>query len=81
MDPIMGEIDLFAFNFAPIYWMECAGQTLTIADNSALYALLGTTFGGNGSSTFCLPNLSSATLFTSNMKYYIAIQGIFPQRS
>ncbi len=83
MDTYLGQINLFAFLFAPRNWMECAGQTLNVSSNSALYALLGTKFGGNGSTTFCLPDLRSASLFTvnNNMKYYIAIQGIFPSRS
>lgn len=80
MDPTLGEIDVFAFNFAPANWMECAGQTLSISTNQALYSLLGTTFGGNGSTTFCLPDLRSASLFSTNMKYYIAMQGIYPSR-
>jgi microcystin-dependent protein len=83
MDPYLGQINQFAFFFAPAWWMECAGQTLNIANYQALFALLGTTFGGNGSTTFCLPNLNNASLFTTNnnMKYYIAVQGIFPSRS
>ncbi len=81
MDPYLGQINQFAFFFTPQGWIECAGQTLNISTYSALYALLGTTFGGNGTSTFCLPNLTNASLFSGNMKYYIAIQGIFPQRS
>lgn len=80
MDPTLGEIDVFAFNFAPANWMECAGQTLSISNYQALFSLLGTTFGGNGSTTFCLPDLRSASLFLTNMKYYIAIQGIYPSR-
>ena len=80
MEPLLGEIDLFAFNYAPSQWMVCAGQTLNISQYSALFSLLGTRFGGNGTSTFCLPNLSSASLFSTNMKYYIALEGIYPSR-
>lgn len=80
MDPTLGEIDLFAFNFAPMYWLECAGQTLSISTYEVLYSLIGTTFGGNGTTNFCLPDLRSASLFSTNMKYYIAYQGIYPQR-
>jgi microcystin-dependent protein len=57
MDQFIGEIEIFAFNFAPRGWAQCNGQTLSIQQNQALFALIGTTFGGNGTSTFMLPNL------------------------
>ena len=60
MDPLLGDIELFAFDFAPSNWMACEGQTLSIASNQALYSLLGTKFGGNGTTTFCLPDLRNA---------------------
>lgn len=53
----MATIMLFAGNFAPRYWAYCNGQILPIAQNQALFALLGTTFGGNGTTTFALPDL------------------------
>jgi microcystin-dependent protein len=56
-EPFLGEIELFAFAFAPNGWATCSGQTLPIAQNQALFALLGTTYGGNGSTTFALPDL------------------------
>ena len=56
-DPYLGEIRMVGFNFAPVGWSTCQGQTLAISANSALFALLGTTFGGNGVSTFQLPDL------------------------
>lgn len=56
-EPFIGEVKLFAFNFAPKSYSQCNGQTLSIAQNSALFALLGTTYGGNGQTTFSLPNL------------------------
>lgn len=56
-DPFIGEICCFAFNFAPRQWAQCNGQTMQISQNSALFAILGTTYGGNGQSTFALPNL------------------------
>ena len=55
----MGMIALFGFNFAPKGWMVCNGQLLSIAQNSALFSLLGTTYGGDGQTTFALPNLQS----------------------
>lgn len=53
----MGEVRLFPYNFAPKTWAYCAGQLLAIAQNSALFSLLGTTYGGNGVTTFALPDL------------------------
>jgi len=58
-DPWLGEIALVAFNFAPQGWAFCNGQLLSIAQNTALFSLLGTTYGGDGQSTFALPNLQS----------------------
>lgn len=57
MEPFIGEIRAIAFNWAPQGWFFCNGQTLQIAQYQALFALIGTTYGGNGSSTFMLPNL------------------------
>jgi len=56
-DPFVGEIRLFTFNFAPRGWAKCEGQILSIAQNIALFSLLGTTYGGNGTTTFALPDL------------------------
>ena len=53
----LGEIRMVGFNFAPVGWALCNGQLLSIAQNNALFALLGTTYGGNGTTTFGLPNL------------------------
>jgi microcystin-dependent protein len=61
-EPYLGEIRTFGFNYAPLGWAFCNGATLSISQFSALYALLGTRFGGNGTSTFQLPNLSSRML-------------------
>lgn len=58
-DQFIGEIRLVAFNYAPQGWALCNGQILSIVQFQALYALLGVTYGGNGSSTFALPNLQS----------------------
>lgn len=57
--PYIGEIRMFAGNFAPAGWMFCAGQLLPISENETLFQLIGTTYGGDGESTFALPNLSS----------------------
>jgi microcystin-dependent protein len=57
MTPMLAEIRMFAGNFAPRSWMFCQGQILSIAQNTALFSLLGTTYGGNGQTTFALPDL------------------------
>ncbi|MBV9224540.1 MAG: tail fiber protein, partial [Acidobacteriaceae bacterium] len=57
-DPFVGEIRMFAGNFAPQNWAFCNGQLLSIAEFEALFSLLGTTYGGNGTTTFALPNLN-----------------------
>ena len=59
-DPFVGEIRLFAGNFAPTGWALCNGQLLPIAQNTALFSLLGTNYGGDGRTTFALPNLQGA---------------------
>ena len=57
IEPFLGEIMMFAGNFAPRGWALCNGQLLPIAQNTALFSLLGTTYGGNGQTTFALPDL------------------------
>ena len=57
MDPFLAEIRIFPFNFAPKGWAFCNGQLLPISQNTALFSLLGTTYGGDGKSTFALPDL------------------------
>src|SRR3712207_9417386 len=56
-DPFLGEVKMMAFNFAPQGWAMCNGAQLPINQNQALFALLGTMYGGNGQTTFALPNL------------------------
>jgi microcystin-dependent protein len=55
--PFLGQIEAFAFNFAPKGWARCAGQLMPIRQNQALFSLLGTTFGGDGRTNFALPDL------------------------
>ncbi|MFD9901592.1 phage tail protein [Mesorhizobium sp. NPDC059025] len=55
-EPFLGEIQLFGFNFPPRGWAFCTGATVAVQQNSALYALIGTLYGGNGTTTFQLPN-------------------------
>jgi microcystin-dependent protein len=59
-DPFVAEIRIFGFNFAPTGWALCNGQILPISQNTALFSLLGTTYGGNGQSTFALPNMQGS---------------------
>lgn len=56
-DPFVAEIRIFPFNFAPTGWAFCAGQLLPLSQNTALFSLLGTTYGGDGKSNFALPNM------------------------
>jgi microcystin-dependent protein len=68
-EPFIGQISLFAFAFAPRNWAFCNGQTMSIAQNQALFSLLGTTFGGNGQSTFGLPNLQGRANVSSGPNF------------
>ncbi len=62
MEPYLGQIQAFGFNFAPQGWAQCNGQLLSIMDNQALFSLLGTTFGGDGQTTFALPDLRGRSI-------------------
>src|SRR5213076_725212 len=59
--PFMSEVRIMSFNFAPVGWAQCNGQLLPINQNQALFSLLGTTFGGDGRTTFALPDLRGRT--------------------
>lgn len=80
IDPLLGQLLLVAYlpKFTPpLGWAKCDGQILKINDNVALYSLLGTTFGGNGTTTFALPDLREKELLTG-ITYVIATRGRFP---
>jgi len=62
MDPFIGQIQAFGFNFAPQGWARCEGQILAIAQYQALFALIGTTYGGDGRTTFALPDLRGRSI-------------------
>ena len=82
MDPFVAEIRIFPFNFAPKGWAFCDGQLLPLSQNTALFSLLGTNFGGDGVTTFALPKWGSVN--TANgfpFTACIAIQGVFPSRN
>ena len=58
MEPFVGQISIFGFNFAPYNWATCSGQLMPIQQNTALFSLLGTYYGGNGTTNFGLPNMA-----------------------
>ncbi|MEI7027942.1 phage tail protein [Paenibacillus sp. y28] len=65
-DWFIGEIRLFSFDFAPRGWAQCNGQVMLINQNQALYSLIGTSFGGDGKTTFQLPNLQGKAVLNPN---------------
>jgi hypothetical protein len=75
----LGQIEAFAFNFAPAGWLPCDGRMLPVMTNQALFSLLGTTYGGDGRVTFGLPRL--APLGPNGPHYFISLAGAFPPRS
>jgi len=79
-EQFIGQIQLFPYNYAPRDWAFCEGQLLQIVENQALFSLIGTTYGGDGKSTFALPNLKGKEP-DPNMQYCISLQGIYPSRS
>src|ERR1700730_874178 len=81
-DPFLGEVETFAFGFCPQGWSTLNGQLLSISQNTALFSLLGTTYGGDGMTTFALP--TAKPIFTATgavLLQCIALQGIFPSRN
>jgi len=81
-EPFIGEIRVFGFNFPPRGWAACAGQLLPIAQNTALFSILGTYFGGNGTTNFALP--TAKPIFTATgfpLTQCIALFGVFPSRN
>ena len=82
MEPLLGSLLLVPYNFAPQGWAFCQGQILPINQNQALFALIGTTYGGDGQSTFALPNLPAMNDANGiPLNWVIALQGVFPSRS
>jgi len=73
--PYIGEIRMFAGNFAPLNWMLCQGQVLPISQYDVLYNLIGTTYGGNGQTTFALPNLQGRLPLHQTGNYPIGLIG------
>jgi microcystin-dependent protein len=79
MDNYLGQIELFPYTFAPMGWVLCNGAIINIMQNTALYSLIGIQFGGDGRTTFGLPNMTNMSP-TPGMEYYIAVTGIYPNR-
>lgn len=75
MDPYLGEIRMFAGTFAPQGWALCDGQLMSIADNTALFNLIGTYYGGDGLSTFALPDLRGRVPVHQSSKYVLGETG------
>ena len=78
MNYFLGEIVILPFSFAPSGLDFCNGQLLTIPQNEALYSLIGTTFGGDGETTFALPDYRDQAPVGS--QYFIAMQGVYPRQ-
>ena len=79
MDYIIGTITLFPYNYTPMGWALCNGQILSIAQYSAVFALVGTTYGGDGQTTFGIPNMQGLEPIPG-MNYFFCLEGVFPQR-
>ena len=77
MEPFIGQIILFAGNFAMRGWSACDGRLLPISQYEALFSILGTTYGGNGVSNFALPKFDKVGEAT----YLIALEGVYPPRN
>jgi microcystin-dependent protein len=73
--PYIGEIRLFAGNFAPVGWLLCQGQLLAISEYDVLFQLIGTTYGGDGQDTFALPNLASRIPYHQGAGYVLGQTG------
>ena len=80
MDTFLGNICLFPYSFAPNGWHLCDGTLLQIQQNTALFSLIGTKFGGDGISTFALPDLRNEFPH-QQLGLYMALVGIYPSRS
>ena len=78
MPQFLGQIELFAFNFTPQGWALCNGQLLPIASFQALFQLIGTTYGGDGKTTFAVPNIPP--LVPNGAAYYMSLFGQVPQQ-
>ncbi|WP_343589601.1 tail fiber protein [Paracidovorax wautersii] len=79
MEKVLGQIQLFAFNFEPSDWMICEGRSLPINQYMAVFSLLGTTYGGDGKTHLARPNLKGKEPIAGSV-YCICMEGTFPSR-
>lgn len=79
MEEFIGNIKLYPYNFAPMDTLLCNGQLVNIVTSQALFSLIGTTYGGNGSTNFAVPNMLGLEPIPG-MNYYIMVNGIYPVR-
>ncbi|MEY3930379.1 MAG: hypothetical protein RLZZ516_2089 [Cyanobacteriota bacterium] len=81
MDEYIGTVALFSFGFAPEGWLDCDGRQLEISNHEALFSLIGTSYGGDGTRTFALPDLRGKALISSPlMRWCICVNGLYPPR-
>ena len=80
-EPYLGEVTIFGGSYAPRGFSFCEGQLLPISQYTALFSILGTRYGGDGRTTFALPNLKDAEKSLHGARYIIALQGIYPSRN
>ena len=81
MNSFLGSLLLVPYNFAPQGWAFCQGQLMNISQNTALFSLIGTTYGGDGVTTFALPNLPGPKDASgAALNWVIALEGIYPSR-
>jgi microcystin-dependent protein len=84
MEPYLGSLLLVPYNFAPRGWAFCQGQIMPISQNTALFSLIGTTYGGDGVTNFALPNLTGDKAMTdasgAALNWIIALAGVYPSR-
>lgn len=79
MEEFIGKIDLYPYNFTPMGMALCNGQILQVAQNNALYALIGNIYGGTPNQTFAIPNMLGLEP-VPGLNYYIITEGMFPVR-
>jgi len=77
-EPLLGQLALIPYSFVPEGWARCKGDIMQIQQHTALFSLLGTQFGGDGRTTFALPNLEAPA---ENLHWVIALEGMYPRRS
>jgi len=78
MEPLVGQIEIFAFKFAPTGWMVCDGSLLSVQEFPALFQLIGNTYGGDGKTTFAVPKIPPVV--PNGPAYYISVFGQAPKK-